>query len=228
MLQYYKQTIKDLRNPDSGKVREVYKVLLNRSDSSEEFMSHVAFHTRLGAGVVQAALTEVAECLAERLAEVGSVSVPGIGIFSVAIRPKEGRAKGLKEQTEEGRAATGKESELNARSMEVHHLNFRPDKELLNEVRRRLSGEGKLEMVGGKEGVPLFQPLLSSRRDRFAAAREYLETHGFMRVQDYAALTNLSRSQAQRELRLAAQLTHSGIVASGRRSHVVYVLAKGN
>ena len=98
MLQYYKQTIRDLRNPESEKVREVYKVLLNRSDSAETFIDHVARHSRLGEAVIQAAMTEVAECLAERLAEVGSVALPGIGTISVAIRPREGRDKGLMDQ----------------------------------------------------------------------------------------------------------------------------------
>ena len=182
MLQYYKQTIRDLRNPESEKVREVYKVLLNRSDSAETFIDHVARHSRLGEAVIQAAMTEVAKCLAERLAEVGSVALPGIGTISVAIRPREGRDKGLMNKTKKGFAAKQKKRELNARSIELHHLNFRPAKALFDDVHHRLSAEGKLEMIGGKEGVPLYQPHQESRRDRFAAAREYIKEHGFMRV----------------------------------------------
>ncbi|MBR2154938.1 MAG: HU family DNA-binding protein [Bacteroidaceae bacterium] len=225
MLQYYKQTIRDLRNPESEKVREVYKVLLNRGDSAEDFIDHVARHSRLGTAVIQAAMTEVAECLAERLAEVGSVALPGIGTISVAIRPREGRDKGLMDQTKEGFAVKQEKRELNARSIELHHLNFRPAKALFDDVHHRLSAEGKLEMIGGKEGVPLYQPHQESRRDRFAAAREYIQEHGFMRVADYSELTNLSRSKAQRELRLASELTHSGIIASGKGSHRIYILA---
>ena len=198
MLQYYKQTIRDLRNPESEKVREVYKVLLNRGDSAEDFIDHVARHSRLGTAVIQAAMTEVA---------------------------REGRDKGLMDKTKEGFAVKQEKRELNARSIELHHLNFRPAKALFDDVHHRLSAEGMLEMVGGKEGVPLYQPRQQSRRDRFAAAREYIKEHGFMRVADYSELTNLSRSRAQRELRLASELTHSGIIASGKRSHRIYILA---
>ena len=41
MLNYYKQEIKDLRNPDSDQVVNIYKVLLDRSDTADQFMHHV-------------------------------------------------------------------------------------------------------------------------------------------------------------------------------------------
>ena len=234
MLNYYKQEIRDLRNPESDEVVNVYKVLMDRSDTAAQFMRHVQQHSQIGTGVLNAAITEVAECLAERLAEVGSVTVPGVGTFSVAIRRKEKadeEAEGsLTFNHNDNDGSTGspqdKEAEPNARSIELHHINFRPAKELFNDVYRRLSGKGKFRLVGGKEGVKLSKPVQTRRLDRFAAARDYLASHPFMRVADYAKLTGLSQSSAQRELRLAAQLAHSGIVASGLGSHRFYVLAE--
>ena len=232
MLNYYKQEIRDLRNPESDEVVNVYKVLMDRNDTAAQFMRHVQQHSQIGAGVLNAAITEVAECLAERLAEVGSVTVPGVGTFSVAIRRKE---KANEEDNDNVNANLNhnhnlndneKEAEPNARSIELHHINFRPAKELFNDVYRRLSGKGKFRLVGGKEGVKLSKPIQTRRLDRFAAARDYLASHPLMRVADYAKLTGLSQSSAQRELRLAAQLAHSGIVASGLGSHRFYVLAE--
>lgn len=224
MLKYYKQEIRDLRNPESDATIDIYKVLFDKSDTAEQFMRHVQQHAQIGAGVLNAAMTEVTECLAERLAEAGSVTLPGVGTFSVAIRRKKQQSDD-DDFVDDSSEPAADAPAPNARSMELHHINFRPSKELFSNVYRRLNGKGKFQLVGGREGVKLHKPVQSRRLDRFAAAREYLATHAFMRVADYAALTGLSNSSAQRELRLAAQLTHSGIVASGSGSHRFYVLA---
>ena len=224
MLQYYKQEIRDLRNPASGQFREVYKVLLNRSESADQFLAHLERHSHLGPGVMRAALVELVTCLGERLAESGSVTIPELGTISVAIRPKVERDKGLQKRPKEGETKEVT-PELNARSIEFHHLNFRPSKELLNDVSLRLNKQGALQLVGGRTGVRLLKPKQERRRERFAVAREYLAEHAIMHVADYANLTGLSRSSAQRELQLAAQLTHSGIIAEGSGSHRYYILA---
>ena len=49
MLEYYKQEMRDLRDPESGKMREVYKVLMNRSVDAEYFMDYVTRHSSLTA-----------------------------------------------------------------------------------------------------------------------------------------------------------------------------------
>lgn len=237
MLRYFKQEIRDLRNPESGRVREVYKVLLDRGDSAEEFMSHLSRHSRMGPGTIEAAMIYIAHCLGERLAETGSVTLPGVGTISLAIRPKEGRAKGLIDRSVEGAETdadgdaqdsgdAAESHELNARSMELHHLNFRPAKELMDDVAHRIKDNGGYELVWGRGGVRLHKPRQARRLERFAAARAYLAEHEFMRVSDYAELTGLSLSSAQRELRLARELDHSGLAAKGRGSHRVYVLRK--
>ena len=133
------------------------------------------------------------------------------------------------EGTGEGDGETNSEADnhqINARSLEVGRINFRCHKELLKDVRSRLSGKGKFQQSRYFGYVPLYEPTIARRRERFAAAQAYLKEHPFMRIADYAELTGLSYTTAQRELRLAATLTHSGIAARGRGSHRVYVLAQ--
>ena len=249
MLEYYKQEMRDLRDPESGKKREVYKVLMNRSVDAEYFMDYVTRHSSLSAGETQMACITIADFLGELLARNGSVTLPGIGTFSVGIRPKKGKEKGLTEQgvsmtatgqplggtapAAEGTPAADGNTEpeadshqINARSLEVGRINFRCHKELLKDVRSRLSGTGKFQQSRYFGYVPLYEPTISSRRERFAAAQAYLKEHPFMRIADYAELTGLSYTTAPRELRLAATLVHSGIAARGRGSHRVYVLAQ--
>lgn len=242
MLDYYKQEIRDLRNTESRKVREVYKIVKGKGDTAEHFVKHLAEHTSWGEGVIKGVLTDLVACLDERLAEAGSVTLPGIGTFSVSIRPKQGREKGLidkgdmttatgqglgtdEEQAAASEAGDEENHELNAQSLEVSHITFSCDKRLLGSVRARLRGKGQLRQSPYMGFVPLYQPKEAHRLDRFASARAYLEEHHFMRVADYAELTGLSYSVAQRELKLAAHLDHSGIIAQGRGSHRIYVLA---
>ncbi|MBR1801590.1 MAG: hypothetical protein IJ767_08920 [Bacteroidaceae bacterium] len=249
MLEYYKQEMRDLRDPESGRMREVYKVLLNRSVTAERFMDYMAAHSSLTEGETHQACITIAEFLGELLARNGSVTLPGIGTFTVGIRAKKGKEKGLSSRTvamsatgqplggaagtAEGEGMTaegegspsGDEHQINARSIEVGRINFRCSKELLKDVSHRLHPEGSFRQSRYFGYVPLYEPIIQKRTQRFAAARDYLRTHRFMRITDYMDFTGLSYTTAQRELKLASTLTHSGIAATGRGSHRIYVLS---
>ena len=56
--------------------------------------------------------------------------------------------------------------------------------------------------------------------------QEFLAVHHFMRVSDYADITGLSYSSAQRELRELDKYEYTGIKAQGLASHRVYVLSE--
>ncbi len=283
MLKYYKQEMRDLRNPESGRVREVYKVLLHNRVTEEEFMEYMTQHSSFSKGETAAACITIANFLAELLAHNGSVTLPGIGTFSVGIQPKEGKAKGFLEKTvtmsatgmpigtskisgssasgstgddslssdsgatnssttngsatngsgtDETNASAGlsggKETshDINARSIQLSRINFRASEKLFLNVDRRLDQSGGLQRSREEGHVPLYAPKIASRLQRFAAAREFLQTHPYLRIADYIQLTGLSYTTAQRELKLASSLTHSGLEASGRGCHRVYVLRK--
>ena len=219
MLQYYIQEIRDLRDPESGKVREIYKVSMGQSVSPEEFVRYVESYSSMTEGEIQMALSTFSEYLGMLLAEKGSVTLPGFGTFSVAIRPKEEKRKGLRNETEQAEGP-----DINARSIEADHINFSCSRELLKDVKGRVNAEGKLQRNPDVGLVPISRPAITSRQKRFAAAREYLRTHNHMRIKDYAQLMQMSYSAAQRELKIAAELDHSGIISEGSGSHRIYVL----
>lgn len=224
MLKYYKQEIRDLRNPESGKVREVYKLKFKHSVTGEGFMNHIRRHSHLGRGLMEAALIHLISCLGELLAENGSVTIPELGTFSIGIRPKKEKRKGLVDPNAMDEDSHG----LNASSIEFDHINFRPSKHLMLDVESRLGGKGKFYLVGGREGFKLRTPIEPDRMERFRMAREFLANNPFMHVADYAGLTGLSYSTAQRELSLVDSIKESGIMSKGRRSHRVYVLRPAN
>lgn len=250
MLEYYKQEMRDLRDPESGRVREVYKVVFDRSVTAEGFMSYMTKHSSFTEGETAAACVTIADFLGELLGRNGSVTLPGIGTFSIGIRAKEGKRKGFidktvtttatgmpieAEQAEDNSGSMSADNvegsdnandghDINARSIELSHINFRASKELLHDASEHLRRYGGLQRSRYSGFVPLYTPDIARRRERFAAARDYLRDHPFMRIADYAELTGLSYTTAQRELKLASTLTHSGLAATGRGSHRVYIL----
>jgi predicted histone-like DNA-binding protein len=223
MLKYYKLEQRD--SFDMHKTRTVYRLLAGGHVTEEQFIKMVAHRRGFSESVIAGVLTDVAEELALLLGGGDSVSLPGIGSFSLGVRLKKGRKQQLDEEQEELEGTRREATEPNARNIELHHLNFRKDKELFRKIQVRFDQQ-TLKRVGGKEGRRITIDD-TTQQQRIAAAHQYLQEHHFMHVSDYAALTGLSYSSAQRELRELDRYQFSGITSEGRGSHRVYVLRKG-
>ena len=206
---YYKMEQRDLRRP--GHSRETYRVLHERCISGEEFINHIARHTAFDEAVLTGVLIEVAKELGELLATGQSVTLPGIGNFSIGVRAK------VKREEEEAH-------ELNAQNIEFDHINFRCSKKLRQDVAGRCLRSG-FERVMGQDGVKIRKPAMLIK-GRLAGARHYLSIHHVMRIQEYADAMGMSYSAAQRELKAAANDPNSGIEAYGRGNQRVYILAR--
>lgn len=206
---YYKMEQRDLRRP--GHSRETYRVLHERCISGEEFIDHIARHTPFSEATLTGVLIEVAKELGELLATGQSVTLPGIGNFSIGVRAKVERAE-------------KEEHELNSQNIEFDHINFRCSKKLRQDVASRCSQSG-FERVMGQDGVKIRKPAMLIK-GRLAGARHYLSIHHVMRIQEYADAMGLSYSAAQRELKAAANDPNSGIEAYGRGNQRVYILAR--
>ncbi len=158
-------------------------------------------------GDVKGLVMALSREIADGMAEGRSVKVDGIGVFT----PGLGLRKGFERET-------GREGERrrNARSICVDRIHFRADKELLRETDRNCY----LERSDWKfrKSSTRYTP-----EERLGLAREFLETHSYLTVSDYAALTGLLRNAAAKELRRWAEDETSGIGRSGRGTHRVYV-----
>ena len=96
---------------------------------------------------------------------------------------------------------------------------FRPRQRELE----RYTNEGEtLQREGGREGVRI---TIDNKKqsERIAAAHRFLAKNQFMRIGDYAAITGLSRSSAQRELHELEKYKFSGITSRGSGSHRIWV-----
>ena len=228
MIQYYKLEQRDTF--DMKKTRTVYKLKTKHTLTGEDFIEEVAKRHGFSESVIRGVLADVAAEMQYLLGLGYGVTLPGIGAFTLGVRLKEERKEKLEDEQEAAKQAEEeglkpkKVTEPNARNIVLHHINFRKDKQLFSEVAHRLSQQD-LERIGGREGSRI---TIDDKKqsERVALARQFLEENLFMRVSDYADITGLSQSSAQRELRELIKFPDYGITCRGRGSHRVYVLRK--
>ena len=157
----------------------------------------------------------VADTLAQRMARGYSVTIDGLGTFKAQV----GLSRDARKRQEEEAAAPTPEDDtkphsLNARSLEVTGVLWKPAKSLVRDI--NLACELKR---GGEEPLRKSKYTLEERRAR---ALEYLKKHTVMRVDDYVRLTGLSHSKAAKELD-----NLSGITSKGVRSSKVFFAEQG-
>ena len=225
-LNYYKLEQRD--SFDMKKTRTVYRIKNKGLISGEQFIEDVEHRCSLKASLIGAVLMEVKEELEELLGQGYAVTLPGIGTFSLGVRLNEERKKQLEIENAEAEDAelqgykSKRVAEPNSTLLELHHINYRKDKDFFSNVERGFN-QLTLKRLGGKRGSRITIDD-KSQSTRIELALQFLSSHPFMRVPDYAKITGLSRSSAQRELVEIAQNGGYGIISTGQGSHRVYVL----
>ncbi len=207
MAKYIKQEMPNLNGTEEPQV--YYRLKTNRNIDSKEFAKHIS---RNGSGTdraeMEGAIIRIAGGLAELLGNGYSVTIDGVGTFKAGL--------GLKVDKEMD-TFDGTETKRNARSLQLTHVNFRADKELIKEANRRC----KLERAG--ESRLHHSPY--TKEERLNLALDFLEKRGAMRVADYVEMTGLSRCVANKELIEFRRNPSSGISFIGRGNNKVYVKA---
>ncbi len=206
MARYIKQEMPDLQG--TGEKKCYYRLEKRRNLSTDEFLKRCGAHGLLDAGILEHALSKIADQLAEELAEGNTVTLDGIGTFQATLGVKEGK---------EMDSIDGDEAKRNAKSIEVQNVRYVSDKDLVKDVNRMC------HLL--RAGVVRVNRSPYTKEQRLRMAQEYLAdpAHPFMRVADYAELTGLPRSSAAKELRTFSQEPSNGIGADGRRTNRVYV-----
>ena len=196
----------DLRG--TGETKCYYRLEKRRNLSTKEFLEIAGKYGMLDAGILEHALSKIAENLAEQLAEGNTVTLEGIGTFQATLGVKKDK---------EMDTIDGDEVKRNAKSIEVRNVRYVSDKDLVSDVNLRC----KLS----RAGVRRVNNSPYTKEQRLKLAQDYLAdpAHPFMRVADYAELTDLPRSTATKELRTFAEDHSNGIGTSGRGTAKVYV-----
>lgn len=155
-------------------------------------------------GVVAALVKEIAWAAARGR----TVKVEGLGSFRATL--------GLRRWAE-NELADGK-THRNALSVEIDGFNFRPSRVIVGEANSHANLERQMPRKDEKP-APAYTP-----EERMERARQYLGTHRWMKVSDYAALCHLSAASASKELRALAAREDAFLKSEGSGSHKVYVL----
>ena len=100
----------------------------------------------------------------------------------------------------------------------IKGINFKPDAELLAEM----NSEATFDKA--ETEVKTINKNKMSREERIAKAKAIIEKRGYMTLTDYLVATNLSRSNASRDLANIVADPTSGITTRGSHSHKVWVI----
>lgn len=150
-------------------------------------------------GTVRGVLDTLALVMKNVLPLGHSLKIDNIGVFSLSLEFTDAIIENS--ETDEETPNT-KYLHVKARS-----VNFRVDQKLMNEI----NAENTFE-----KGESLkVSPSPFSREQRLQRALEFIDKHGSIRLQEYANLNTLSRTQASRELAQLVSNPTSGIKACG-------------
>ena len=183
------------------------QMVMTGQTGTRELAEYISAKCAFAKGVTEGVILELGEALAHEMAMGRSVKIEGIGVFSPALALREDKER---EKTDENAV------HRNAQSIVVGNINFRADKRLVGETRRkcRLARAHWRPRRSSQKYVP---------EQRLDIARKYLEENPYLTVRIYCRLTGLLKSSATTELRKWAHTPESGIGISGYGSHRIYI-----
>lgn len=203
MVEYYKQEI----NLPGTENQCYYRVKNYDNVGMERLLDYLdSANNGVSRSMAQGAIIALAGAIQRFLCLGHSVTVDGLGTFSISLKVKDDK---------EMEASSDDEKRRNAQSVEVGSINFRPTPSFLAEVNKRI----KLERVETNK----ISRSPYSKAERVQRALDFLGSHPFLTVNDYCQLTGLAHTSATTELRELAADPTSGLAHQGRGSHKVYV-----
>ena len=204
MAEYYFQEIGLPEREGKG-----YYKLKNYSNMDTEQV--LDFLCRDGSGIsrgsAKAVITQLGQTIKELLCLGHSVSIDGLGTFSVALGTKEGRETEMLDD----------EEHRNAQSVGVSDVRFKVAPSLLADVDKNLTLS--------RSATNRVRRSPYSPEERLQLALDYLAQHHSIGVEQYRELTGLGRTSAASELKALGDDPDSGITYEGRGGHRRYVRA---
>ncbi|MDD4821068.1 MAG: DNA-binding protein [Bacteroidales bacterium] len=206
MAKYIKQEMPDFQG--TGETKCFYRLQTSGTLSPKELITRIAQPgSGLSEGTVAHVLQSLKDEMAKAMADGYSVSVDGLGIFKASISVREDK---------EMDTINGDEPKHNATSLQVTGINYRANKALISKT------DSHCRLVRG--GVRELCRSSYTKEERLQLALDFLNdpAHPFMRLDDYVALTGLSKPAASRELIEFRANTETGITTIGRATSKVY------
>ncbi len=193
----------------TGENKCFYRLQTSGNLSPKELINRIA---QSGSGLTEGTVSHVLQTLthemAKAMADGYSLSVDGLGTFKASIGVREDK---------EMDTIDGDEPKHNSTSLQVTGINYRAEKQLIRDT------DSHSHLTPG--GVRKLYRSPYTKEARLQLALDFLNdpAHLFMRLDDYATLTGLSKPVASKELIEFRENTETGITMAGRGTSKVYV-----
>lgn len=203
--------MRELTLPGEEGKKVMYPMMKLRGNVDLDAMvQSMTYASAFSPGDIVGIVRSLAQAIACEMAEGHSVKIDGLGTFTPALGLRKGAER---ESGKEG------EPKRNATSICLNGIHFKPSRELLHETGKRCHLHRSTEP--SRRSSTRF-----TADERLARALDFLDRNPFMRVNDYMQLTGLLKGAAARELKQWAATGGSGIAATGRGVHRVYIRGK--
>lgn len=209
MAKYYLQEMPDMNGKGERKVYP--RIQINRQITTEQLIERIEMRSGVyKSEVVNGILSTLADTLVDYLSMGYNVQVKGLGNFSLSLEFTDDKNTEME----------GDEDKMNYRHVRVKDINLQSDKELVKKINKEIELERSMNEVN-KLTAETF-----SRDERSRRALKIIDKYGFICLDDYARINNLSRSGASRDLSALCKDPNSGITSSGNAPHKIWVRRK--
>ena len=206
MPKYKLQEMYDVRQ--TGERRVYPKLDAYRLLDAEEFIEKMHSYDRaISPSVIRAVLMNLSDTLKRMLSQGYTVKVDELGTFSLSLDFDDDKPKVMQQA----------DDKMAYRHVTVKNVNFKVDPSLLKDLRNETELEREMS------GVKVIKKQLFTLEQRIERALAVIERDGFIGLTDYAAINNLSRTSASRELKLICADPEGALDTKGRGSHKVWV-----
>ena len=206
MPKYKLQEMPDVHQ--TGERRVYPKLDAYRLLDAEEFIEKMHSYDRaISPSVIRAVLMNLSDTLKRMLSLGYTVKVDELGTFSLSLDFDDDKPKVMQQA----------DDKMAYRHVTVKNVNFKVDPSLLKDLRYETELEREMS------GVKVIKKQLFTLEQRIERALAVIERDGFIRLTDYAAINNLSRTSASQELKQICADPDGSLEAKGRGSHKVWV-----
>lgn len=206
MPKYKLQEMPDVRQ--TGERRVYPKLDAYRLLDTEEFIEQMHSYDRaISPSMIRAVLMNLSDTLKRMLSLGYTVKVDELGTFSLSLDFDDDKPKGMQQA----------DDKMAYRHVTVKNVNFKVDPSLLNDLRYETELEREMS------GVKVIKKQLFTLEQRIERALVVIERDGFIRLTDYAAINNLSRTSASQELKQICADPEGLLESKGRGTHKVWV-----
>ena len=206
MPKYKLQEMYDVRQ--TGERRVYPKLDAYRLLDAEELIEKMHSYDRaISPSVIRAVLMNLSDTMKRMLSLGYTVKVDELGTFSLSLDFDDDKPKVMQQA----------DDKMAYRHVTVKNVNFKVDPSLLKDLRYETELEREMS------GVKVIKKQLFTLEQRIERALAVIERDGFIRLTDYAAINNLSRTSASQELKQICADPDGSLEAKGRGSHKVWV-----